>query len=230
MSRASTIELFNISCLKYSEGLALQHRLCAEIREGRRAETLLLLEHAPVITMGRGAQPGHLLVSRQTLAEKGVELCESERGGDVTYHGPGQLVGYPLLDLMGRGRDIHAYLRDLECLIVEAIAPFGLTGEAAPGLTGVWVNGRKISAIGVHARGWVTSHGFSLNVEEQSEGFSLIVPCGLHGREVTSVERETGRRRPMREARQNAAAAFAHVFQCETVEMPASALVPSGAA
>ncbi len=230
MSRASTIEVFNISRLTYGEGLALQHRLCAEIREGRRAETLLLLEHAPVITMGRAAQPGHLLVSRQALAERGVEFYESERGGDVTYHGPGQLVGYALLDLKGRGRDIHAYLRGLEMVLIQAIAPFGLTGEATPGLTGVWVNGRKIAAIGVHARGWVTSHGFSLNVEDQSEGFSLIVPCGLHGREATSVERETGRKPPMREARHNSAAAFAHVFQCEIVEMPASALAPLGAA
>lgn len=221
---ATRVEVFSIAGLAYRRGLALQTALCADIRAGNRTETLLFVEHTPVITLGRGWHPEHVLASEEALAARGVEVIESGRGGDVTYHGPGQLVGYPLLDLSRRGRDIHAYLRGLETVLIESLAAFGLKAEAVPGLTGVWVGGRKIAAIGVHARGWVTSHGFSLNVRDQSGGFSLIVPCGLHGKEVTSVERELGREPSMRDARLAVTAAFERVFNCEATELPASSL------
>ncbi|MFP8876000.1 MAG: lipoyl(octanoyl) transferase LipB [Myxococcota bacterium] len=186
----------------YAEALALQEAALTARRRGERPDTLFLLEHPPVVTLGRGSRKGHLRDSPEALRARGFEVFEARRGGDVTYHGPGQLVGYPVLDLSARGeRDLHAYLRSLEDLLVTALASLGLPARTVPGYTGVFVGEgealpgrfpRKLASIGVGVRGWVTWHGFALNVDVQLEAFEAIVPCGLEGVEMTSVERELG--------------------------------------
>ena len=171
----------------------MQERLVEARRRGEAPDTLLLLEHPPVVTLGRGAHAENLLLDEASLRERGIELHETGRGGDVTYHGPGQLVGYPVIALEGKRRDAHRYLRDLEEGLIAAVATFGIEAERVPGLTGVWVGSRKIAAIGVRiGTGWITSHGFALNVGEDLAGFDTIVPCGIRGRGVTSLTRETG--------------------------------------
>ncbi len=178
----------------YTEALALQEDLAARVRRGEAADTLLLLEHPAVITLGRTADPGNVLVSDAEREARGIELHDAGRGGDVTFHGPGQLVGYPVLSLRGERRDAHRYLRDLEAGIIDALGELGIASGRVHGLTGVWTGGAKIAAIGVRiGTGWVTSHGFSLNVGRDLSGFGLIVPCGLTGRPVTSVSHCLGR-------------------------------------
>jgi lipoyl(octanoyl) transferase len=168
--------------------VALQDTLVASRRRGEAPDTLLLLEHPPVVTLGRSAHAEHLLVSAEGLAARGIALHESGRGGDVTYHGPGQLVGWPVVALAGRERDAHAWLRVLEEALIRTLADFGVTGRREPGLTGVWTERGKIAAIGVRlCQGWITGHGFALNVEDDLSGFATIVPCGVRGRAVTSL-------------------------------------------
>ncbi len=171
----------------------------------RHADRLSLagLEHPPVVTLGRGSHEENLRVSRDELARKGIEVFEVRRGGDVTYHAPGQLVGYPVLDLAARGeRDLHAYLRRLEAVLCAALRALGVSPRVEPGRTGVFVDDpvaatpRKIASIGVGLRGWVTSHGFALNVDLDLAGFSNIVPCGLADVEMTSVAAALGRAAP----------------------------------
>jgi lipoate-protein ligase B len=153
---------------------------------------LLLLEHPPVITIGRSGGAQHLLASRDELARRGIELHESSRGGDITYHGPGQIVGYPLVCLPEGRRDVHRYLRSLEAIIIRALGRFGIEGRRVPRYTGVWVADAKVAAIGVAVTRWVTYHGFALNVTTDLGAFGLIVPCGIAGRSVTSMERLLG--------------------------------------
>lgn len=184
----------------YAEALQLQEAALEARRRGERPDTLFLLEHPPVVTLGRGSREEHLLSSRETLRARGFEIFEVRRGGDVTYHGPGQLIGYPVLDLAARGeRDLHAYLRSLEQVLVEALARLGVPARTLRGCTGVFVGEgearpgrfpRKLASIGVGVRGWVTWHGFALNVDVGLEAFEDIVPCGLQGVEMTSVARE----------------------------------------
>ena len=172
----------------YAEALTLQRRLASDRIAGRLAQDrLLLLEHPPVVTRGRTAQAAHL------LRPNGVDVFDVERGGDVTYHGPGQLVGYPILDLTGYRQDLHWYLRTLEQTLIAALAALDIVAERHPGFTGVWTGGRKIASIGVHVKQWVTWHGFALNVTTDLQAFDRIVPCGIAGVEMTSVEREGGR-------------------------------------
>jgi lipoyl(octanoyl) transferase len=186
----------------YAEALALQER-CAEARRaGAAPDRILLLEHPPVVTLGRSAREEHLLSSRSELAARGVEVFSIPRGGDVTWHGPGQLVGYPILDLAARGqRDVHRYLRDLEAALGEALSRLGVAAGTRPGTTGVFAAGgegrpRKLASIGIGVRGWVTRHGFALNVDPDLSAFDAIVPCGLAQVEMTSVARELGPARP----------------------------------
>jgi lipoyl(octanoyl) transferase len=187
----------------YGEALELQARLVEERRRGAIGDTLLLLEHPPVITLGvktRG-QPSHIVASPEALAAEGVAVFETTRGGDITYHGPGQLVGYPIFDLRPDRCDVHRYVRDLEEALIAALREFGVEGGRVAGRTGVWVGpaGReeKIAAIGVRISRWITSHGFALNVSTDLRHFRLIVPCGISDRGVTSVERVLGRSVPM---------------------------------
>jgi lipoate-protein ligase B len=177
----------------YAEVLELQRELAKERIAGTRPDTLLLVEHEPVVTLGRSSKSTHLLVDATRLAARGVELFEIERGGDVTFHGPGQLVGYPIIDLTQHRQDLHWYLRQLEQVLMDTLATFGIEGSRVEPYTGVWVGNRKIASIGVHARGWVTWHGFALNVATNLSYFDLIVPCGIPDVEMTSMQRDLGR-------------------------------------
>jgi lipoyl(octanoyl) transferase len=161
---------------------------------GEAPDTFLLLEHPPVITLGRGARTEHVLADRQRLVAAGAEIWETTRGGDVTYHGPGQLVGYGIVDLRERGRDVGRYLRDLEDALLRTLADFGFEGARRPGLTGAWIGERKVAAIGVRVERWITAHGFALNVHPDLGHFEWIVPCGIREYGVTSIAAECAAR------------------------------------
>jgi lipoate-protein ligase B len=177
----------------YGDVLALQRDLVARRLDGTLADDLLLLvEHEPVVTLGRGTVPTSLPLAPAEIERRGTAVFEVERGGDVTWHGPGQLVGYPILDLRGHREDLHWYLRTLEDVLIDALEQLGVPADRHPGRTGVWTAGRKIASIGVHAKRWVTMHGFALNVSNDLDGFELIVPCGLHGVTMTTVRLERG--------------------------------------
>ena len=175
----------------YAEALELQRAVArARISGDVPQDVLLLVEHNPVVTLGRSSKDAHLLNDAASLERKGIELFEVERGGDVTFHGPGQLVGYPIIDLKRHKQDLHWYLRQVEEILIRALATFEIAAQRAPKYTGVWTGGRKIASIGVHARDWVTWHGFALNVTTELSYFDLIVPCGIPEVTMTSVERE----------------------------------------
>ena len=183
------LEVIHAGRVPYGEALEWQRRLAQDRIAGRLAhDVLLLLEHPPVITLGRNSHAEHVLADGA-----GIEVFEIERGGDVTYHGPGQLVGYPIIDLTHHRQDLHWYLRTLEQALIDALARLGVAAERHPGYTGVWTGGgkRKIASIGVHVKQWVTWHGFALNVTTDLTAFDRIVPCGIAGVEMTSVEKET---------------------------------------
>jgi lipoyl(octanoyl) transferase len=176
----------------YADGLDLQARLVADRQAGRIADTLLLLEHDPVFTLGRNARPEHVLFPEAELRARGFEVFETGRGGDVTYHGPGQVVGYPILDLAPDRCDVHRYVRDLEEVLIRTCLDYGVAAGRVAGMTGAWVGEAKIGAIGVRIARWVTSHGFAFNVGGELLPFGLIVPCGIRGRAVTTLERLLG--------------------------------------
>jgi lipoyl(octanoyl) transferase len=184
----------------YAAGLELQARLVAERQAGRAPDTLLLLEHDPVFTLGRNARRENVLLAEDLLRARGFEVFDTGRGGDVTYHGPGQVVGYPILDLAPDRRDVHRYVRDLEEVMIRVCRDYGVSGSRVAGLTGVWVGERKIGAIGVRIARWVTSHGFAFNVTTDLAPFDLIIPCGIQGRGVTSLARLLNRAVPLDEA------------------------------
>ena len=203
-----------LGLVPYAQALALQERLVAERRSGRVGDMLLLLEHPHVITMGSSSDPEHVLVSPEERDRRGIDLVEVGRGGDVTYHGPGQLVGYPILDLKPGRKDLHRYLRDLEEVIIRAAGSLGVAAHRSPGLTGVWTATGKLAAIGVRvSSGWITSHGFALNVRNDLSWFGTIVPCGIHDRDVTSLSRELGREVTVDEASETVLGAFGDVFE-----------------
>jgi lipoyl(octanoyl) transferase len=177
----------------YANGLDLQARLVADRQAGRIADTLLLLEHDPVFTLGRNARPEHVLFPEAELRARGFEVFETGRGGDVTYHGPGQVVGYPILDLAPDRCDVHRYVRDLEEVMIRTCADYGIQAARVAGMSGAWVGDEKIGAIGVRIARWVTSHGFALNVSNDLAPFAMIVPCGIRGRGVTSLQRQLAR-------------------------------------
>lgn len=225
------LRVFFLGSLPYRQAWHLQRQYV----EARRAETipdtLLLLQHPPVITLGRFASSKNLVVSAEALERMGVEVVASDRGGDVTLHAPGQLVGYPIFNLQSRPHkpDVHNYLRLVEESLIEGLANFGIQGWRFPGYTGVWVNGpqglpEKIAAIGVRIIRWVTLHGFALNVTTDLKLFQLIVPCGISSYGVTSIERQTGQCYTVEEVGETIASAFARVFGFEEllIEGPAS--------
>jgi lipoyl(octanoyl) transferase len=192
---AGTRELWveRLGLVPYGRALELQREVARQRITGALAEdVLLLLEHPPVVTMGRSAKEQNVLVSTELLAMRGVERFDVERGGDVTFHGPGQLVGYPIIDLKRHKRDLHWYLRQVEEALIIALGAVGIAAERNAGYTGVWTQGRKIASIGVHARDWVTWHGFALNVATDLSYFDLMVPCGIQAVTMTSVDRELG--------------------------------------
>ena len=177
----------------YRDALAIQDELVRNRRDERIPDTLLLLQHPHVITLGSSSDPSHVLASPDQRASLGIELFEAGRGGDVTYHGPGQLIGYPIVALEKRRHDFHRYLRDLEGALIDGLAELGVQGHRLQGLTGVWTSGGKIAAIGVRiSSGWITSHGFALIVAPDLSYFATIVPCGIEGRAITSLALELG--------------------------------------
>jgi lipoate-protein ligase B len=194
---AAAMHVVRLGLVPYARGLELQRAIArARISGEIQHDVLLLLEHPPVVTMGRSAKAQNLTASPALLAARGVELFEAERGGDVTFHGPGQLVGYPIVNLRGHKQDLHWYLRQVEAVLMDALATFGIETQRSEGRTGVWTYDRKIASIGVHARDWVTWHGFALNVSTDLSYFDLMVPCGLAGVTMTSVAKELGSAAP----------------------------------
>ncbi|HXY18709.1 MAG TPA: lipoyl(octanoyl) transferase LipB [Gemmatimonadales bacterium] len=180
-----------LGLVPYGEALSRQRALAGDRIAGRlTSDVLLLLEHPPVITLGRGTRETSLPIAPDALRRRGIDVFEIERGGDVTYHGPGQLVGYPIFDLAAHRKDLHWFLRRMEEALFAALARFGITGERREGYTGAWTGGRKIASIGIHVRQWVTWHGFALNVTDDLSAFDLIVPCGIPGVVMTSVAKE----------------------------------------
>lgn len=226
---ARTLHVGRLGRMPYDEAQALQQQMVERRRAASIGDTLLFVEHPPVITLGARNRIGaaHIVASRDELARAGVAVHESGRGGDVTYHGPGQLVGYPILDLRPDRCDVHQYIRDLEEALILAVAAFGIRGLRVPGLSGVWVGepGReeKIAAIGVRISRWITSHGFALNVSTNLDHFRLIVPCGIADRGVTSIARILGRSVSMADVETAIVDAMARVFGADVA--PAN---PSG--
>jgi lipoyl(octanoyl) transferase len=201
----------------YARGLEIQAALVADRQAGRVPDHLLLLEHDPVFTLGRNARHENVLFPAEALRGRGFDVFEAGRGGDVTYHGPGQVVGYPILQLAPDRCDVHRYVRDLEETLIRACADYGIQAGRVEGLTGAWVGSDKIGAIGVRIARWVTSHGFAFNVATDLSAFDLIVPCGIRGRGVTSLERLLGRPVPIDEVMDRLARHFGAVFEREQV-------------
>jgi lipoyl(octanoyl) transferase len=209
-----------LGLVAYPDALALQRTLVDERRAGRISDTLVFVEHPHVLTLGVRGDGGrsHILAPQDVLASRGVEVHETGRGGDVTYHGPGQLVGYPILDLKPDRCDVHRYVRDLEEVLIRTAADYGVTAGRVQGLTGVWVGREKLAAIGVRIARWITSHGFALNVSTDLDYFRLIVPCGIADRGVTSLERLLGRTVELADVQTRVAENFAKIFTTQELE------------
>jgi lipoyl(octanoyl) transferase len=208
--------------LGYAAGLALQEQLVKARQQGEIADTLLLLQHAPVFTLGRNARSENVLLSHEQLAARGFEVFEVGRGGDVTYHGPGQIVGYPILDLTPDRKDVHRYVRDLEEVMIRTCADWGITAGRVAGMTGAWIGSEKIGAIGVRIARWVTSHGFAFNVSTDLTPFSLVIPCGIRDRGVTTLERVVGQPVPLEAVMQRLTYHLAEIFDRDAHEEPAA--------
>ncbi len=182
-----TLKVYKIGLVPYRKALDIQLRLLEMRKNNEIGDTLLLLEHPPTFTIGRKGDKEHLLINERYLADRGIHFEEISRGGDITFHGPGQLVGYPIMDLNTKGRDVHKYLRGLEESIVVVLEDFDIKANRIEGLTGVWVEGHKIASIGVGVKRWVTYHGFALNVNTELSYFDMIVPCGIPDVKMTSI-------------------------------------------
>lgn len=226
-----TIHVHRLGSIDYGEAHELQERLQRARIRGAAPDTLLLLEHPRTVTLGRGARDdGNLLLSREALEAQGFSVHEVGRGGDVTYHGPGQIVGYPIVDLAPDRKDVRRYVGDLEELMIRLAAEYDITAGRVEGMNGCWIGDRKIGAIGVRISRWVTMHGFAFNVSTNLSDFGVIVPCGLVGKDVTSLERELGEAPPMSDVLDRLEACFAEIFDADLVredEAPLSRLDPS---
>ena len=211
------LEVLDLGRMRYADALVYQRRLVDERKRGEGVDTLLFVEHPHVVTMGRNGKEHNVLASREVLARTGIDYFETDRGGDVTYHGPGQLVGYPILDLREWKRDVHAYFNGVERCLIAALDAFGIQAQRIPekGYEGVWVRGEKIAAIGIHISRWITSHGFALNVETDLNYFKYIVPCGLT-KPVCSL-RSQGCNAGRGEVMDAVTTSFANVFDYEPV-------------
>jgi lipoyl(octanoyl) transferase len=223
------LDVRRLGMISYGEALDIQNALAEERRFDRVPDVLLLLQHPHVLTLGARGDGGrsHILATPARLADLGVEVYETGRGGDVTYHGPGQLVGYPIVDLKPDRCDVHRYVRDVEEVLIRTVADYGVRATRIPGLTGVWVGAEKIAAIGVRISRWVTSHGFALNVCTDLDYFKLIVPCGIGDRGVTSLETLLGWPVSFDEVQDRTEHYFREVFDCETSAEPAARVSPT---
>ena len=213
-SQRGLIEIRRLGIVPYAEALALQRSLVEERRAGSVGDLLLFVEHPHVLTLGvRGdGGRGHILATPETLASRGIDVHETGRGGDITYHGPGQIVGYPVIDLKPDRCDVHRYVRDLEEVLIRTAGDYGIAATRVDGLTGVWVGREKLAAIGVRIGRWITSHGFAFNVSTDLDYFKLIVPCGIADRGVTSLAKLLGRDVERSEVEDRIAARFVEVF------------------
>ncbi|OGE21248.1 MAG: lipoyl(octanoyl) transferase [Candidatus Dadabacteria bacterium RIFCSPHIGHO2_12_FULL_53_21] len=210
----NTFKVYKLGKVPYRKALEIQLRLLEMRTNGEIGDTLLLLEHPPTFTIGRRGNMGNLLAAKNYLSKAGIHFEVISRGGDITYHGPGQLVGYPIMDLNGMGRDVHKYLRNLEETIIVSLGDFGIRGRRIKGITGVWTKWHKIASIGVGVRRWVTYHGFALNVNTDLSYFDMIVPCGIENVKMTSIQRWLAKNEEidMPEAEESIIKAFSHVF------------------
>jgi lipoyl(octanoyl) transferase len=210
-------EVHRLHLVTYENGMKLQQKLVEMRQRDALPDQLLLLEHPPVITLGRGGKLDNLLASPERLSAQNIRFFETTRGGDITYHGPGQIVGYPILHLGENNRDVRKYVTKIEEVLIRTVAEYGITAERIDGRRGIWVGNDKIAAIGVRIARWVTSHGWALNVSTNLEHFRFITPCGLHGTGVTSIERELGRAVSINDIREILEAKFAEVFERDLV-------------
>ncbi len=212
--KTGTLEVRRLGCVSYNDALLLQQQFVKARRAGEVPDLLLLLQHPHVLTVGAGARHNHenIVADSAALRAKGIEVVEVGRGGDVTYHGPGQLVGYPIVDLRPDRCDVRRYMRDLEEVMIRTAGTFGVTAERVSGLTGVWVDNAKLGAIGVRISRWITSHGFAFNVMTDLEYFNLIVPCGIKDRPATSLSALLGRMVSVTEVEQALTEHFSAVF------------------
>jgi lipoate-protein ligase B len=208
-----------LGSVPYRDAWALQRQRVARRAAGQVPDTLLLLSHPPVVTLGKGGSIDHLLGSAADLECRGVEFVETDRGGDITFHGPGQIVGYAIVDLATRDRDLHRFLRDLEEVLIRALAAFGLAAGRTPDLTGVWAGDAKVAAIGIRVSRWITHHGFALNVDTDLSFFDLIVPCGIGDRRVTSMAELLGGPVERERVEDALERAFAEVFGAGAAEV-----------
>ena len=214
------INFVDLGKMAYSEALSVQKEIVEKVKDLSIDNTLLYVEHPPVLTMGRRAERGNILASDEALEAEGVELFDVERGGDVTYHGPGQIVGYPILRLEEFGRDLHQYVANIEEIFVQLLkAEYGIETKSDKGkYTGVYIDSRKITAIGIAVRKWVSFHGFAFNVKTNLKHFDWIIPCGLADRSVTSLEKEVGSDVDFEEVKAQTASYFEKVFKVELVK------------
>jgi lipoate-protein ligase B len=210
----NTFKVYKLGKVPYRKALEIQLKLLEMRTNGEIGDTLLLLEHPPTFTIGRRGNMGNLLAAKNYLSKSGIHFEVISRGGDITYHGPGQLVGYPIMDLNGMGRDVHKYLRNLEETIIVSLGDFGIRGRRIKGITGVWAKWHKIASIGVGVRRWVTYHGFALNVNTDLSYFDMIVPCGIENVKMTSIQRWLAKNEEidMPETEESIIKAFSQVF------------------
>jgi lipoyl(octanoyl) transferase len=210
------LQIVDLGLISFTDAYALQQRIVAARKSRSLDDVLLLCQHPHVITLGRNGKRENLLASENVLRQKGVEFHATDRGGDITYHGPGQIVGYPILDLSRIKPDVHWYVRTLEEIMIRASADFGVTAYRVPGKTGIWVAAapaeEKLAAIGVHISRWVTSHGFAYNVSTDLRYFDLIVPCGITERKATSLEKLLNRSISLNQAKPRLIAHFGELF------------------
>jgi lipoyl(octanoyl) transferase len=204
--------LLDLGRCGYQEAWDIQRRIQAEVQTGERGDTLVFVEHPPVLTLGANFHEGNLKLPRHEYAQHGIELIKTDRGGDVTFHGPNQLVIYPIFDLRRHGRDLHRWLRDLEETIIQACHSYGLEGMRSSVNTGVWINDRKVAAIGIKVSRWVSVHGIALNCDNDLSPFDLIVPCGIATHGVTSLSQELRKEVTVDDAKPRVARAFENVF------------------
>ncbi len=223
------LQIVDLGLISYIDAYALQQRIVAARKAGAIDDVLLLCEHSHVITLGRNGKRENLLASDHVLRQKNVEFHATNRGGDITYHGPGQIVGYPLLDLSRIKQDVHWYVRTLEEVMIRATADFDISGCRVPGKTGIWVrvppSEEKLAAIGVHISRWVTSHGFAYNVATDLRYFDLIIPCGIHDRKATSLEKLLSRAVSLSEVKPQLVHHFAELFSSTPVHTQSEALL-----
>ncbi len=210
-----SIATYNIGRSRYADAWDLQHKVWDLRHRGLIGDVLLLTEHEHVYTIGKGGDENHVLANDEELVRTGAEMFRIDRGGDVTYHGPGQCVGYPILDLNNSQPDIHQYLRNLEEVIILTLREFGIEGGREEGMTGVWVHGEKIAALGVKVSRWITMHGFALNVNTELSRFDRIIPCGIFHKGVTSMERLLGHSVVLSEVEAHLCRSFGRVFHAD---------------